>query len=134
MPPNRKYDKAQWMLARERLRLTDFRPTPPEPDLSLRPALTEIFKKLDDQKSSLIQQVQAQWGRLAGDPVADHSRPAQLIDHVLYVCVDSSAWLNEISRFHAAHIARLLQKKFGEEKIRKICYQVNPRQSRRISD
>ena len=115
------------MLARERLRLTDRRPIPPEPDLSLRKPLFQLFKKLDEQKSTLMRKIQAQWRQLAGDPIANHSRPAQLIDNVLYVHVDSSAWLNEIVRFHAAHLMRLLQMTFGKDKIKKVNYQVNPK-------
>ena len=111
--------------------MTDAHPPAPEPDLSLRGPLRGLFKKLDEQKSSLIQRILTQWGGLAGDMLAAHSQPARLADNVLYIYVDSSAWLNEISRFHASHVLRLLQKTFGADKIKRVNYQVNPECRRR---
>jgi predicted nucleic acid-binding Zn ribbon protein len=112
------------MLERERLRLTDTEPPPPEPDLSLRPAITGLFKKLDTQAGSAICQIQAKWELIAGEKVANHSRPGQLAGDVLYVYVDSSAWLDEITRFHSNDILGKIKKEFGSGTVKKIRFQV----------
>lgn len=133
MARKRKYDKPQWTLVRERLRLTDPEPPAQESEWSIRGAVVNLFKTLDEQKSPLIQQIRAKWDIIAGDSVAGHSFPGRLNDNVLYVYVDSSAWLNEIVRFHSVNIMRRIQKEAGETAVRQVRYQVNPKQSRKIS-
>jgi hypothetical protein len=130
MSTTQKYDKSRWMVARERFRITDKRPPRGESEWSIKGAVTQLFKTLDERKSPLILQIQAKWSIIAGDQVARHSRPAHLDDNILYVYVDSSSWLNEIMRFYAADIRQRIQKEFGAPDIKQVRYQVNPGQAR----
>lgn len=121
-----KFDQTKWEIERERLRLPDRVPPHPEPDLSLRGAITSLFKNLDGQTGSILQKIVAKWKIIAGENVAAHSRPGRLNESVLYVYVDSSTWLNEIVRLHADNIKRFLKKEFGANAVKTVRYQVNP--------
>lgn len=124
-----KFDQTKWRLERERFRLTDSAPPHPEPDLSLRSAITRFFTKLDSQSGSAVQQIQSKWKIMAGETIANHSCPARLIDNVLYIDVDSSAWLAEITRFHSDDILRKIHKEFAPDTVRGMRFQVNPSQA-----
>lgn len=128
MQPRHKFDKSRWMLARERLRLADPVPPGPDPDLSIRDAITNIFKKLECQDISIVQQIQKKWALIAGNHIAAHSRPGKLADHVLYVYVDSSSWLNEMARFHSDDIMQEMKTRIGPGVVRSLKFLVNPRE------
>lgn len=114
------------MLARERLRLTDSKPPPAEPDLSLRPAIAQIFARLDAQSGSVMSGIQAKWNVIAGERIAAHARPDRLHENVLYVAVDSSAWLAEIKRFHADFLLQKIQDEIGRGAVKNIRFLVDP--------
>lgn len=126
MIPKRRYDNSQWMLARERLRLRDPKPPSPEPDLSLRSAITLLFKNLDGQTGSILQKLSDKWKIIAGENVAAHSCPGRLAGNILYVYVDSSVWLAEITRFHSDNILRKIQSEVGSGAVKGVRFQVNP--------
>lgn len=126
MSSRQKLDKSQWMIARERLRLTDPKQPPSEPDLSLRPAIDRLFTKLDSQAVASIHKIIAKWKVMAGETVAAHSSPSRLNENILYVDVDSSTWLAEISRFHSREILRRIQKEIGADTVKGLKFQVNP--------
>lgn len=121
------------MLTRERLRLAEALPPAPEADWSIRGSLVQLFKKLDERQCPLLQQVQARWPAIAGPQFAAHAWPGRLNANVLYVYVDSSAWLNEIVRFQADNILRQIRSMTGPADIKTVRYQVNPRQARKVS-
>jgi len=125
-----KSGQTKWKLERERFRLADPTPPHPEPDLSLRPAITRLFTKMDSQTGSSINKIQAKWKMIAGENVAGHSRPGRLNENILYVYVDSSVWLAEITRFHSENILRKIQDEVGSGAVKGVRFQVNPTQSR----
>ena len=125
-----KFDQTKWELERERLRLPDPAPPHPEPDLSLRGAITGLFKNLDGQTGSILQKISAKWKIIAGENVAAHSRPGRLNENILYVYVDSSVWLAEITRFHSDNILRKIQDEIGSGAVKGVRFQVNPRECR----
>ena len=129
MGPRSKLDRSEWMLARERLRLVD-PPPPPAPDLSLRSAIARLFTKLDSQTGSAVQQIQSKWKLIAGEMVAKHSCPGRMADNVLYVYVDSSTWLAEITRFHSDDILRKIQNEIRSVTVKGVRFQVNPKECR----
>ena len=125
-----KFDQTKWKLARERFRLPDPAPPHPEPDLSLRPAITQLFTNLDSQTGSSVHKIQEKWKLIAGTIVAEHSCPGRLASNVLYVYVDSSVWLAEISRFHSENILRKIQSEIGADTVKSVRFQVNPKEFR----
>lgn len=126
MPPRNKFDQTRWKLERDRFRLTDPAPPRPEPDLSLRPAITRIFTKLDSQAGSGIHKIQTKWKIIAGEAAAGHSRPGRLAGDILYVYVDSSSWLAEITRFYSENILRKIQDEIGPGTVKGLRFQVSP--------
>lgn len=126
MSPRYKFDKSKWTIEKERFRLTDPVPPHPETDLSLRPAIARLFAKLDSQTGSSIHKIQTKWKMIAGGTVAGHSCPGRLAGNVLYVYVDSSVWLAEISRFHSENILRKIQGEIGSGAVKGVRFQVNP--------
>ena len=123
MPGPRK-DISRIQLQRERFGIPDYSPPAPEPDLSIRGALAGVFRKLDAQLSSPLRLLADKWPEIAG-AAAPHSRPGRLADTVLFVYVDSSAWLAEISRLHAGAILGKVRAASGGA-VRTVRYQVNP--------
>lgn len=130
MGTTNKFDKSRGILARERFRLTGFESQHPEPDLSLRPALARIFQKLDSQAGSSLQKIQTQWKLIAGKTVAAHSCPGRLSGDILYVYVDSSVWLAEITRFYSDDILGRIQREVGPDTVKALRFQVNPKECR----
>lgn len=122
------------MAARERLRLTERELSCPEPDLSIRNSITRVFKNIEARESSPLRSIQAQWKAIAGGIVAGHSRPDRIAGDVLYVFVDSSAWMQEIVRFHGNDIVQQIQKLIGPDVVRQARFQVNPDQCRASAD
>lgn len=125
-----KFDQTKWKLERERFRLTDPKPPPSEPDLSLRAAITQLFTRLDSQTGSAVQQIQSKWKIIAGETIAAHSCPGRLNENILYVSVDSSTWLAEITRFHSDSILRKIQKEISPGTVKGVRFQVNPNHCR----
>ena len=132
MPPRSKFDQTKWELERERCRLPDPAPPHPEPDLSLRGAIAGLFKNLDGQTGSILRKISAKWKIIAGEKVAAHSRPGRLNENILYVYVDSSTWLAEITRFHSDDILRKIQNEIGSVTVKGLRFQVNPKECRII--
>jgi len=130
MGARRKLDQTKWKLERERFRLADPAPPNPEPDLSLRSAITGLFKNLDGRAGSIVRQISAKWKIIAGEKVAGHSRPGRLAGNVLYVYVDSSVWLAEIMRFNSADILCKIQGEIGAGAVKGVRFQVNPKECR----
>ncbi len=112
------------MLARERFRLPDPAPPHAEPDLSLRGAITSLFDNLDRQAGSSFHKIYDKWKVIAGENAAAHSRPGRLAGDVLYVYVDSSSWMAEMTRYHADNILHNIQREFGPSTVKKVRFQV----------
>jgi len=121
-----KFDQTRWRLERERFHLADPVPPHPEVDLSLHPAITQLFAKLDSQAGSGINKLQSKWKLIAGESVAAHSRPGRLAGDILYIYVDSSAWLAEITRFYSDSILRNIQNEIGTGLVKGVRLLVSP--------
>ena len=55
---------------------------------------------------------------------AAHAQPAGLVKGTLFVNVDSSAWLNELVRYHHKKILNQLQTIFGSEYVVRISFRI----------
>ena len=122
------------MIQRERLALPDAEPSPKESELALRPAICRILQNVDAQAASPLARIAARWNVIAGAQAAAHSLPAKLADHVLYVYVDSSAWLSEIKRNAAGGILAAVRNECGGDAVRTVAYSVNPAALRSMRD
>lgn len=125
-----KPDKSRWLVERERLRIADRHPPRLEPDLSLRASLAKIFTKLDSAAGREIESIRKSWPDIAGESAARHSRPGMLREGFLEINVDSSAWLQEIKRWHGVEMLAKIQSRAGKGTVKALRFQVNPEQRR----
>ena len=92
------YDKSRWQQERERLHLMDTAPAPPDPDISIKTTIRDIFSRMNAGEQSVWRQVEQEWNNLAGTVIARHTSPVRLDHKMLVVAVDSAVWLNELIR------------------------------------
>lgn len=64
------------------------------------------------------------WDNLIDPTLTAHARPTGINKGTLFVCVDSSVWLDEIVRYRRREILERLQNSFGRELIAKISFRV----------
>jgi len=121
-----KFDPLKWRVERERFRISSPKPSPAEPDLSLRPAIRRLFKIIDSQAGSPFQKLSAKWTLIAGGQIAGHSRPGALTGNILDISVDSSSWLVEIKRFHSGDILRKINEEIGPGTVKELRFKVDP--------
>lgn len=64
------------------------------------------------------------WPQLVGPRASRHSQPFRIANQVLYVIVDDSMWVFELSHRLKLPILHQLKKHFGPEKIRDVHFRV----------
>ncbi|MBI2441897.1 MAG: DUF721 domain-containing protein [Lentisphaerae bacterium] len=123
----RREDPARWLLTRERFQLPNQAPPAPEPDLTLRDTVKNIFKSIDQRRQpALLNQIRQAWPELSGANAAAHARPGYLDGPTLVIFVDSAVWLNELARYERAGILARLQQRFGAAIIKAVRLQADP--------
>ncbi len=126
---NRKpaYHKGRWAVARERFRLSEARPPlPPRDPVRLNEALAGAMKTLGLESAHWLETLGNEWPRLVGAAVARHTRPGRLDRNRLIVFVDSSVWLNELSRYGRKEMLAALRQRFGDGKFADLAFQLDP--------
>ncbi len=121
------YDKSRWQQERERLHLMDTAPAPPDPDISIKTTIRDIFSRMNAGEQSVWRQVEQEWNNLAGTVIARHTSPVRLDHKMLVVAVDSAVWLNELIRFERPALLARLQQRVGKDRIKTIRFQADPR-------
>ena len=119
------YHRGRWAVDRERFRIEDAVPPGEGSDfVTMGQAMGAVMSRtgLDYQKRAA--DMLAQWSSIAGDAVGRHTRPVSLKDGVLTVEVDSSVWLNEISRFGKGILLEKVQKVLGVTEVKSLRLQV----------
>lgn len=66
---------------------------------SLYSKLWEVFIKLNLEKKLCEYLAMDKWEEIVGEILSEHTRPAYVKDGVLYIYVDSSVWVQELSLF-----------------------------------
>lgn len=66
---------------------------------SLYSKLWEVFIKLNLEKKLCEYLALDKWEEIVGETLSEHTRPAYVKDGVLYIYVDSSVWVQELSLF-----------------------------------
>lgn len=124
----RKTDKGRWMVERERCQIGDaFPPKESREPVPLAVGISDFIRALDTPERALLQELAAGWKTLAAAPYAQHTRPAEFGNGVLTVCVDSSVWLSELSRYGKKALLASLQSRYGVSRIRSLRLQVDTR-------
>ena len=86
----------------------------------------EVLRRLGLEDQEWLGQLGDEWSKLAGDAVAKHSRPGRVQQGNLVVFVDSSVWLSELARYGKAVLLANVQKRFGNERIKSVSFQLDP--------
>ncbi len=109
---------------RERLRLSPGQCLPGEKTVSIADALDCVLKDVRMADEHWLNKLRASWEEVAGD-VARHTRPDRIDGKCLYVGVDSSVWLSELSRHGAKPLlGKLIKAGFGE-KVKSVRFQID---------
>lgn len=126
-PPGQRYSKGRWMIERERCRITDFKPPPPDRSgMDLAAGVAGVLKKMGLENESWSAELVGAWPSVVGKQVSLHTRPGILQGNELTVYVDSSVWLNELQRYGLKVMLNNIQERFGDRRVRKLRLQIDP--------
>ncbi|HOJ92101.1 MAG TPA: DUF721 domain-containing protein [Dictyoglomaceae bacterium] len=89
---------------------------------SLYSKLWEIFVKLDMDKKLCEYLAMEQWDKVVGETLALHTKPAYVKNGVLYVYVDSSVWVQELSLFKPKLMEKINEKLVVPDTIKDIVF------------
>lgn len=77
------------------------------PLVSFGTILSTVAKQLGLETRLVELRVQQQWPTLVGEPIASHTWPTQIRFHKLYLLVENSVWLQQLTFLKPALLARL---------------------------
>ena len=86
-------------------------------------AVQGVLHSLEKRLSGDDDEVFDGWNGAAGREISKHAHPSALNNGVLYVSVDSSAWLFKLARFHGEKIRTEINRQIGREAVGKIIFQ-----------
>ena len=92
----------------------------------VRDIIGDLMKQLGMQDKHWLTVLADEWPGIVGKPVATHSRPGRVNERHLVIFVDSSVWLNELSRYGREQLLRNLKTRFGADKIQSVSFQLDP--------
>ena len=121
------FSAGRWAVERERHHITDEEPPTRhhEPD-TLAGLLPGLMKRLGLEVQHWLGVLDEEWPKLVGVALAKHTRPGRMDKRNLTVFVDSSVWLNELSRYGKTQMLENLQARFGRDKIESVHLQLDP--------
>lgn len=64
---------------------------------AISPILGGLAKNFGFEKGMLVYTLKEQWEEIAGLPMATHTHPLEIRHKTLYLLIDSSAWMHQIS-------------------------------------
>ena len=117
----------KWELARERFRLAD--PYPPlekRPEKRISDILDGILQKDESEAVSLPEKIAERWPVVAGEQLAQHTRPAHLKNGILYINADHPGWLTELRRLPKAHMLKKIASIPDIPEVKDIRFQLDP--------
>lgn len=112
---------------RERCHLQAHQGLPASPDEQrLADVLPGLMKRFGIEGAHWVSVLAEEWAALVGEAVATHTRPGRVDAGRLVVFVDSSVWLDELSRYGKGKMLENLQVRFGKRRIKSISLQLDP--------
>ena len=125
-PKRRQMDRVQWEVRRERCRL-DAAEAPCDGDARLiaDDVMNLVRTRLESPEVRLRARVVSEWLAAVGAEAAAHAVPGPLRQGVLTVEVDSSAWLNELSRMHSRSMLSGMRQRLGPNVVLRLAFRVN---------
>ncbi|MBS1558910.1 MAG: DUF721 domain-containing protein [Bacteroidetes bacterium] len=93
---------------------------PPPHDIQhIGQAIKDLLKQYHLKPKFDEANVIASWERIAGKPVARHTKKIYVRNKVLFIEVDSAAMKSELS-FHKNHLLKTLENEFGKDILKEI--------------
>lgn len=86
--------------------------------------LPSIIDKLGLAKKVKETQIVTDWSKIVGETIAKHCRPVKLDKGYLTINVDSSPWLNELSRYSKGMILKKVKERLGSKSVRDIRFRI----------
>lgn len=127
VPTGQRYSKGRWMIERERCRIEDPKPPPPDSGgVDMAAGVAGILKRLGLTGAAWAAGIAEAWPSVVGGQVSQHTRPGSLQGSELTVYVDSSVWLNELQRYGLKFMLKNIQDRFGVNRVRKLRLQLDP--------
>jgi Dna[CI] antecedent, DciA len=77
------------------------------PLVSFGTILSTVAKQLGLETRLVELRIQQQWSALVGEPIASHTWPTQIRFHKLYLLVENSVWLQQLTFLKPALLAKL---------------------------
>lgn len=77
------------------------------PLVSFGTILTTVAKQLGLETRLVEVRIQQQWPTLVGEPIGSHTWPSQIRFHKLYLLVENSVWLQQLTFLKPALLAKL---------------------------
>ena len=91
----------------------------------IKPILDNVLKNLGLGKKREQGKILEFWEDSVGEKIAGHTSPQSLTSQgKLLVNVDSSPWVDQLTRFHKEEIKNALNKRLGQETIKEIFFRV----------
>ena len=119
-PTSRERALAQWRgwqwIAAERVRN--------RPAHTMSDVMPRVLSGLRIERRQSESEILKVWNHLIDPTITAHARPTGVHKGTLFVCVDSSVWLDEIVRYRRREILERLQNSFGRELIARISFRV----------
>jgi len=121
------FSKGRWMIERERCRIEDLKPPPPDSGgVDMAAGVAGVLKRLGLAGAAWAANIAEAWPSVVGTQVSRHTRPGALQGTELTVYVDSSVWLNELQRYGMQTMLKNIQARFGDNRVRKLRLQPDP--------
>ena len=121
------FNRGKWEVEKERHHLNDAAPPDARQDpTNIAGFLAQAMKKLGLEGDHWLDVLQAEWPKIVGEAVAKHTHPGRFEKRRLTVFVDSSTWLNELSRYGQKAMLANIQKRFGKGRIGSVYFQLDP--------
>jgi predicted nucleic acid-binding Zn ribbon protein len=121
-PRNRKVNRDRWELDRVRYQLDQ--PLAPARDMmALKDLLGPVADGLDQPLQESIRTLKKEWASIVGEPIAMQSEPAFIREGILYIFVQQSGWLSELSRMRGP-LLRKIEGTYSEMNIRKLHFEL----------
>ncbi len=86
--------------------------------------LTEVIQKLEKREKTDSGKIINIWRRIVGEKIASHTKPYKFVKNTLYVYVDESTWVYELSQKYKNNLIVRLNNEIDKQKIRDIYFRV----------
>jgi len=91
----------------------------------IKPVLEEVLRGLDLKRKQEEGEIFEFWKDNVGKKIARHTSPYSLTRQgKLLINVDSSSWIDELTRFHKEKIRKAINKFLGQETVKEIFFRV----------